>query len=1165
MELWPVQKKVGRLMSGKTPLLQRLMVSVLLSLVFCPSFQLEAKVRATWALIDAAAVPEGAWQAAPVPPESVLQVQLAQADSASRQLYPGQEEQTGFQLIAAAADGLLYAIAELRNGRGLTNLIEDGMLVHTKDKPYVQASRLLRSLDGGRSWQELYLQLGSPPEAQGTPDWDPEGSRMVVAIHPDSSSQVYIGTNRGLVARSGPLLQGPPRVVRLRLPFRAGKVTALRTLPNPPQLLMATGNDTGATFERPFVASETGLYRGMIQSDGYIEWEAIDQGLTETITAIGVDPREPARIYVQLESGAVLTTLLPAHSPPESSGWQAIQAAALPAGTRLRTSSYPDEVPPLDVSPFLRVSPEYAPAYLTTSYGMGILLFREYLFVEDGGTVYAHHIEDYTGGLRVHQISRSRTGGVTWEGVSHYSLYYNELGSDNQMMLLLRDPRGGVRTIGKTGDFTTLPEGLPGIAADRVGPWAQDPIDPLTYYVAQFGEGLVYQSAGDQWQDIGQGLPLALRIKGIAVDSSSTLYLDTDRGLFRHLATPIPFSLRQVQAQPETLYANGQFRVSARLVPRTPGAVLPPHTVTAEFQGQRLELGAITTAADGSVEYQGQLRVPKVYPVGFDGVYVHADGVDGQRAIGRASFVVFPTASYPIYGDGVEAGWSVSEQEGDSALKAVDQVHTGQFSHRLKGRVVYSFSGAPIERFAYEVEFYLWTQVVDGANLKVDEYNLRDHGTVLESGVWNHVVIPAEQLYQRPPHTTLPGGVDALAPHLQRLAFASEQTIFIDDLRLKPVGPLPEGSSLQATWESDIPDSVIAGVPFPLRGIVRVTHYEETGEPPQVTADLSSLGGSAALPLIVEGGGVYRLETALTDTVVGIGKIQITVRQQGTYGLAEVPFIDLVTVLPAVDLVIYKDGLDRFWKQEPTVGTAVTLESRDEVFEGNKALKVENDGFATVALVATAPAPSRGYRSLHFALHLGDAGISGNTQANFAVNINGNRLLSLASRVVDGKAVIDFSHREWQVIEVPLSQWGVEEREEIRELTFLSNLQGIFYLDDIRLVAARPAVLPPTVVAETRDVALPQNFHLDPNFPNPFNPSTTIRFALTATTQVELALYNLAGQRVAKLVSGQREAGSYSVQWDGRDDQGHELASGVYLYRLQAGLQVEIRNLLLLR
>ena len=108
---------------------------------------------------------------------------------------------------------------------------------------------------------------------------------------------------------------------------------------------------------------------------------------------------------------------------------------------------------------------------------------------------------------------------------------------------------------------------------------------------------------------------------------------------------------------------------------------------------------------------------------------------------------------------------------------------------------------------------------------------------------------------------------------------------------------------------------------------------------------------------------------------------------------------------------------------------------------------------------------------------------------------------------------------------------------------------------------------PNTAVTEAFAETLPQTFVLDQNYPNPFNSSTVIRFALPFSTDVELSVYNLTGQQVATLADGTRQAGVYTIRWDGRDDHGLELASGVYLYRLQTsdGTQVKTRKLLLLR
>ncbi|MYA21356.1 MAG: T9SS type A sorting domain-containing protein [Gemmatimonadetes bacterium] len=107
---------------------------------------------------------------------------------------------------------------------------------------------------------------------------------------------------------------------------------------------------------------------------------------------------------------------------------------------------------------------------------------------------------------------------------------------------------------------------------------------------------------------------------------------------------------------------------------------------------------------------------------------------------------------------------------------------------------------------------------------------------------------------------------------------------------------------------------------------------------------------------------------------------------------------------------------------------------------------------------------------------------------------------------------------------------------------------------------------PVETAVETSDQAsVPQAFSLAQNAPNPFNSNTVIRFALPQPSQVELAIYNLLGQPVAVLVQGPSAAGTFSVRWDGRDQTGRAVTSGVYLYQLRAGEYTEVRKLLLLR
>ena len=94
---------------------------------------------------------------------------------------------------------------------------------------------------------------------------------------------------------------------------------------------------------------------------------------------------------------------------------------------------------------------------------------------------------------------------------------------------------------------------------------------------------------------------------------------------------------------------------------------------------------------------------------------------------------------------------------------------------------------------------------------------------------------------------------------------------------------------------------------------------------------------------------------------------------------------------------------------------------------------------------------------------------------------------------------------------------------------------------------------------------LPTAFALADNFPNPFNPATTIKYALPQAADVELTVYNVVGQPVRTLVAEHQSAGRYVVEWDATDDSGHSLSSGMYLYHLQAGEFREVKKMLLLK
>lgn len=102
-------------------------------------------------------------------------------------------------------------------------------------------------------------------------------------------------------------------------------------------------------------------------------------------------------------------------------------------------------------------------------------------------------------------------------------------------------------------------------------------------------------------------------------------------------------------------------------------------------------------------------------------------------------------------------------------------------------------------------------------------------------------------------------------------------------------------------------------------------------------------------------------------------------------------------------------------------------------------------------------------------------------------------------------------------------------------------------------------------IAEDGNAIRPNTSSLWPNYPNPFNVGTGIRYSLSTSGSVKLTVFNLLGRRVATLVNGIQPAGEYDVIWNGTDAQGNAVSSGVYFYRLTVGDEVTARKMLMLK
>jgi len=93
----------------------------------------------------------------------------------------------------------------------------------------------------------------------------------------------------------------------------------------------------------------------------------------------------------------------------------------------------------------------------------------------------------------------------------------------------------------------------------------------------------------------------------------------------------------------------------------------------------------------------------------------------------------------------------------------------------------------------------------------------------------------------------------------------------------------------------------------------------------------------------------------------------------------------------------------------------------------------------------------------------------------------------------------------------------------------------------------------------------PAIFFLEQNYPNPFNPVTEIRFGMPTQSMVKLEIFNVLGQVMKTLVDEVKEAGYYRVSWDGTNQEGLSMPSGVYFYRLTAGKFVRQKKLVMIR
>jgi len=145
---------------------------------------------------------------------------------------------------------------------------------------------------------------------------------------------------------------------------------------------------------------------------------------------------------------------------------------------------------------------------------------------------------------------------------------------------------------------------------------------------------------------------------------------------------------------------------------------------------------------------------------------------------------------------------------------------------------------------------------------------------------------------------------------------------------------------------------------------------------------------------------------------------------------------------------------------------------------------------------------------------------------------------------------------------VPISETEIPRDYDLPVGIHMYYLTAVYTAGESEPVIARAEVF---YVSDTDAIVEVNTTELIGSFPNPFNPSTEIRFEVQGSRFVKIEVYNIRGQVVRTLVNDYFPAGRHSVEWNGTDDRGRTVGSGIYFYRMTAGEFSETRRMLLMK
>ncbi len=253
--------------------------------------------------------------------------------------------------------------------------------------------------------------------------------------------------------------------------------------------------------------------------------------------------------------------------------------------------------------------------------------------------------------------------------------------------------------------------------------------------------------------------------------------------------------------------------------------------------------------------------------------------------------------------------------------------------------------------------------------------------------------------------------------------------------------------------------------------------------------------------------------------------------------------------------ITYDDFESGFGNYTDGGGDCALYTGGSYAWEGSNAARIRDNSGTASSFYHTGSYNVSGYSELEIDFYFIAISMDNSNEDFWVQYYDGSSWLTVATFAQS----TDFDNGSFYHVTVTLSDanYNFPTNAKVRIMCDASGNRDYVYIDNLLF---RGFGTTSGFAADGKLQALPDNFSLSQNFPNPFNPVTSIKFSLPEASDVTVHVYNVLGQRVATVADGFYEPGEYQVEWDGA-----RRASGVYFYRIQAGQFAETKKMLLLK